>query len=320
MSAAGRTPRGRESEEYRMTAAFRTYSGEKLYANRDYLPVRAFLSRLNRDGLQSPNFPWGRWEWMIGHGGLDDRYLDRIGIWEADGEIIGLATYESGLGDGYFCLDERFAYLKADMLDYALHNFHKDGKFRAVIGNNDREFQRIARRMGFCPTRDVEHIAAVDISPALSYSLPEGFSIVSMADDAWDFHKYHRCMWRGFNHPGEPDPSEEAILIRRRMLSGPGVNPETVVCVAAPGGDFVSHCGTWYLPGDTCALVEPVATDPDYRRMGLGRAAVLEAVRRCGRLGARQALVGSNQQFYYSIGFDPIHVETWWEYTGPSLL
>lgn len=299
-----------------MPVTFRNYSGEKLYTNKDYLPVREFLARLNRDRLTSLNFPWGRWEWMIGHGCLDDRYLDKIGIWESDGEIVGLATYESEPGDGFFCLDERFSHLKAEMLDYALHALNKDGKFRAAIDNNDREFQRIARRMGFCPTREVEHIAAADIGPALAYRLPEGFSIVSMADSAWDFRKYHRCLWRGFNHPGEPDPVEGAIAVRRRMLSGPGVIPETVVCVAAPNGDFVSHCGTWYMPGDLTALVEPVATDPDYRRMGLGRAAVLEAVLRCGRLGARQALVGSNQQFYYSIGFDPIHVETWWEYRG----
>jgi len=296
-----------------MPATFRNYSGEKLYKNEDYLKIREFLIRINRGKLQSPNFPWGRWEWMIGHGCLDERYLGKIGIWEDTEEIVSLATYESELGDGYFCLDERYAFLKAEMLDYARRNLHKEGKFRAIIDNNDRDFQRIARRMGFCPTKEVEHIAAIDLSDSLYYSLPEGFSIVSMADD-WKWEQYHRCLWRGFNHPGEPDPAEEAINLRKRMLSGPGVNPEMVICIAAPDGSYVSHCGTWYLPGDNTALVEPVATDPDYRRMGLGRAAVLEAVIRCSKLGATQALVGSNQQFYYSIGFDPIHIETWWEY------
>jgi predicted N-acetyltransferase YhbS len=81
----------------------------------------------------------------------------------------------------------------------------------------------------------------------------------------------------------------------------------------APDGEFVSYCGMWYEPGTGYALVEPVATDPRYRRMGLGRAAVLEAVRRCGVLGARQAFVGSSQQFYYSIGFYPCCNETFWE-------
>jgi len=97
------------------------------------------------------------------------------------------------------------------------------------------------------------------------------------------------------------------------MLSSPVLNPELIVSVAAPNGDYVSHCGMWYQPGDSYCYVEPVATIPSYRNMGLGKAVVLEAVRRCAVLGATQAIVGSNQQFYYNIGFYPIATATWWE-------
>ena len=51
------------------------------------------------------------------------------------------------------------------------------------------------------------------------------------------------------------------------------------------------------------AYIEPVATDPDYRRMGLGKAAVLECVRRSSILGADVAWVGSGLEFYLAIGF-----------------
>ena len=85
------------------------------------------------------------------------------------------------------------------------------------------------------------------------------------------------------------------------------------ICVAAPDGNYVSHCGMWCQKNDFYCYVEPVATDPDYRRMGLGRAAVLEAVRRCGELGAKQAVVGSDQQFYFNIGFYPVQTLTHWE-------
>jgi hypothetical protein len=37
--------------------------------------------------------------------------------------------------------------------------------------------------------------------------------------------------------------------------------------------------------------------------MGLGRAAVLEGIRRCGGLGATVAFVGTGKVFYTSIGF-----------------
>lgn len=61
------------------------------------------------------------------------------------------------------------------------------------------------------------------------------------------------------------------------------------------------------------AVIEPVATDPDYRKMGLGKAAVLEGIKRVGELGAMKVLVGSSQQFYYSIGLHPFSTATFWK-------
>jgi hypothetical protein len=48
--------------------------------------------------------------------------------------------------------------------------------------------------------------------------------------------------------------------------------------------------------------------------LGLGKAAVLEGIHRCGMLGAKQAYVISSQQFYYCIGFYPIENSSWWIY------
>jgi hypothetical protein len=47
--------------------------------------------------------------------------------------------------------------------------------------------------------------------------------------------------------------------------------------------------------------------------MGLGKAAVLEGIRRVGVLGAKKAFVGSSQQFYYSIGLRPYATATVWK-------
>lgn len=60
------------------------------------------------------------------------------------------------------------------------------------------------------------------------------------------------------------------------------------------------------------AYSEPVATDPDYRRMGLGQAAVLEGLRRCGEQGAIVAYVESTQAFYQSMGFQKIYSQSKW--------
>ena len=120
--------------------------------------------------------------------------------------------------------------------------------------------------------------------------VPAGFRIASLADDD-DFQKLHPLLWRGFNHEGEPPPGARAD--REFMQSAPNFRKDLNVVIVAPDGGFASYCGMWYEPCHRIAYVEPVATDPDYRRLGLGEAAVLEAVRRCGRAGTTVAFVGT---------------------------
>jgi N-acetylglutamate synthase-like GNAT family acetyltransferase len=97
------------------------------------------------------------------------------------------------------------------------------------------------------------------------------------------------------------------------MFDTPKARRDLKIAVEAPDGNFVSFCGMFYEPTNRYAYVEPVATDPDYRRMGLGKAAVLEGIRRCGALGASVAYVGSDQEFYLSLGFEVVYTSECWQ-------
>ena len=127
-----------------------------------------------------------------------------------------------------------------------------------------------------------------------------------------DLRKVHRVLWRGFDHPGDPDEDPDGIAGRQRMQSGPHFRADLTTVVEAPGGDFVSYCGMWYDAVNRYGYVEPVATDPDYRRRGLGRAAVLDAIRRCGEAGATVAYVGTDKPFYLSFGFERLSAQHCW--------
>ena len=96
------------------------------------------------------------------------------------------------------------------------------------------------------------------------------------------------------------------------MFDTPSGRRDLKIVVVAPNGDFVSFCGMFYEPSRHFAYVEPVATDPTYRRLGLGKAAVLEGIRRCGLLGASTAYVGSDQEFYQAIGFTKVFNSECW--------
>jgi predicted N-acetyltransferase YhbS len=120
-------------------------------------------------------------------------------------------------------------------------------------------------------------------------------------------------MWRGFNHGDNPDMNEEAFEMRRKMFDTVTARRDLKVVVAAPNGEFVSICGMFYQPKGHYGYVEPVATDPKYRRMGLGKAAVLEGIRRCVKLGAEEAFVGSDQVFYLALGFEVLYTTQCWQ-------
>ncbi|MGE5653347.1 MAG: GNAT family N-acetyltransferase, partial [Bacillota bacterium] len=129
--------------------------------------------------------------------------------------------------------------------------------------------------------------------------MPEGFQLLSLSEEI-DIHKVNRCLWRGFNHPGEPGGDLSGPRLRQ---SAPHFDQSLNIVVKAPNGDYAAYSGIWYDPKIRVAYVEPVATDPDYRRMGLGKAAVLECIRRCAERGATIANVGSGLPFYQAIGF-----------------
>ena len=105
---------------------------------------------------------------------------------------------------------------------------------------------------------------------------------------------------------------EEYIEDRRFMQQAPNFNHDLTIVAVAPNGDYASFCGIWYVPDNRITYVEPVATDPDYRRMGLGTAVVVEGMRRTIPLGSQVAWVGSDQKFYLSMGFQESYRDFTW--------
>jgi predicted N-acetyltransferase YhbS len=120
-------------------------------------------------------------------------------------------------------------------------------------------------------------------------------------------------LWHGFDHGDDVPVTEEEFESRRQMFDTPKARRNLKVVVEAPDGNFVVFCGMFYEPTGRFAYVEPVATDPEYRGMGLGKAAVLDGIRRCGVLGATTAYVGNDLPIYIAIGFKVIYTSQCWK-------
>ena len=106
----------------------------------DFFRVRDFLRRLNADAVTTPGFLWARWEWAFSLPFQDRTALGRIGVWEADGTIVALATYELALGEAYLVCDPEHRDLLPEMVRHGIdHLCAADGTVRFVVPDGDRE-------------------------------------------------------------------------------------------------------------------------------------------------------------------------------------
>lgn len=298
-----------------MNLLFRNYTNESGYTD-DFYKVCDFLIRINQEKVITPNFLWARWVWQFGPY-MSMENLSHIGIIEDNGIIVGLATYERDLGEAYFCLDEKYNHFKSKLITYSLHNLILGNEIKILLPDGDLEYQQAAVQKGFIPTTQKTSVAVMDINRHF-YTLPEGFRIMSFDDEDFDVERYYNAIWRGFNNQRQRNERETESMNKREGINAPHLNLNLRILVVASNGDYAAHCGMWCIPGSEYAYVEPVFTLPEYRKLGLGKAAVLEGINRCGILGAKQAYVLSSQQFYYNIGFYPIQNESWWIYKKDS--
>ena len=283
----------------------------------DSVAISDFLYTLyepdNRDG----NWFQPIWEYAYTHPWFDDAAVHHIGIWEDSSAIVGVANYELRLGEAFFQVHPAYQRLKPEMLDYAEQHLAATtdvGKrcLRAYVNDFDTVFEQVVRARGYALNEDSHRPMSQFVVPRPfpTISLPAGFRLKSLADDN-DLVKVDRVLHRGFNHPGEPPP--DGVDGRIRMQSGPHFRKDLTIVVEAPSGAFVAFAGLWWEHVNRFAYVEPVATDPDYRRLGLGRSAVLEGIRRCAALGADVAYVGADLPFYLSLGFRVLYTLRCWE-------
>lgn len=287
----------------------------------DYQRVSAFLIAHHQPGNRDGNWLEPAWEYMHFHPMLDASSLGRIGVWERAGEIVAICHFESSLGEAFFQFHPDYRHLREDMLNYAEATLagisRRDGRkyLRAYVNDTDPEFLAVTRGRGYEKdagwTRPMCQFAIPAPGAFSPIHLPEGFRLTSLAEEC-DWAKVHGVLWRGFNHGDDVPMNEEEFASRRTMFDTPKARRDLKIAVAAPTGEFASFCGMFYEAEKRFAYVEPVATDPRYRRSGLGKAAVLEGIRRCGALGATVAYVGSDQAFYQAIGFRPVFSSECW--------
>ncbi len=82
---------------------------------------------------------------------------------------------------------------------------------------------------------------------------------------------------------------------RARVLQRPEYIPRLDLVVEGPNGELAAFCVCWIAPtghgNSPVGQVEPLGVHPEYQKMGLGRAVLLEGVRRMQSHGATTMIV-----------------------------
>ncbi len=282
----------------------------------DYHRIDRFLVEMYAPGDTFANWLEPRWEYMHWHPLIVGMPIDDFGVVEEAGRIVGIVHFEHTPAFVYAQVRPGHDHVKPAMVDWAEAHF---GGVPRSLGRNvlgmyvsemDIAFAKILAERGFARLPDraepqSRFLLDREIAPR---PLPAGFGLHSLDDDN-DLAKIDRVLWRGFNHQ---DPVVYDAAARRWSQGAPHFRKDLTIVVVAPTGDYVAYAGMWVVPDNRVAYVEPVATDPDYRRMGLGTVAVMETLRRAAAEGADVAWVGSDQPFYLAMGFEKrFNCELW---------
>jgi GNAT superfamily N-acetyltransferase len=114
----------------------------------------------------------------------------------------------------------------------------------------------------------------------------------------------HRAAWH---------PSAMTLDRYKRVMAAPPYDPKLDWMIEIADGRFVANCCIWHDRQNGVGLVEPVGVDPGFRRLGLARAVVLNALHALRDKGAKRAIVYPRgdeiypftKPLYLGLGFKP---------------
>ncbi len=151
--------------------------------------------------------------------------------------------------------------------------------------------------------------------PAPDYTVPDGFSITHALMEQ-DFEKYTEVQGSVFPHC--KNMTKKLLM---HYASASFYNAELDIVAVAPDGRFAAFCTVRIDPVSKIAELEPVGTNPEFRKLGLARAVVLEGLHRVKKYNPSAicipgaAATEGARNLYKSVGFQIIGGEYLWNKT-----
>ena len=204
----------------------------------------------------------GEWSWRL---------------WEVDGEVRAWG-WSQAPGELQLYVDPAHP----ELADEVIVHF---GPKAVTTLDRQRHVLAALKRNGYVRSADGAHLAyhTHPLADLPEPALPQGFTVRSVtADDLVRRVEVHQAAWPGTRVTEQSYRAVTAAWPYRADLDWVAV---------APDGSFAASCLIWFDEANGVGLVEPVGADARFRRLGLGRAVCLSALRELRAVGAREAVV-----------------------------
>jgi len=313
-----------------MKLTMRNYQTEE-----DYWRIRGFLRQLMiLNGRRELCWHVARldyWWWFINPDIEKISLEESIFLWETESGEIAAVLNPEGRGQAFLQVHPEFRTPELDeemiaLAEEKLSATKKEGQrvLQIFVDSQDTSRQQILTQHGFkrveqAGNQEYQHRRSLD------EALPEvpqiaGYTIRPMGDG---LELLERCYASGLgfheddiniardnrDHPEWYHGIQSAPLYRRDL---------DIVAVAADGS-VASFCTAWFDDVSRTAYLEPVATVPAHRKHGLGKAVILEALRRLKKMGCKVAFVGGYSEranaLYFSVMGPAYDISEPWEKT-----
>jgi ribosomal protein S18 acetylase RimI-like enzyme len=230
-----------------------------------------------------------------------------VRLWESAGSVVALCIFEpplnftfeihprvgfeTALADGIFgWVQERRAQLLGaegaipiayQMLgESTLSTEARDSDAARIAFLEEHGYQKVERHS--------VHMARTLDEPVDEPAVPAGYRFRYATDaDIEARAELHRDAWSVWG------PSQFSASRYRRLRAQPVYDETLDVVVEDESGRMQSYCIAWYDAANRVGNFEPVGTRPTAAGRGLGRAVVMEGLRRLRERGARTALIGT---------------------------
>lgn len=247
-----------------------------------------------------PNYHIGDLAWQRHrHAGREDDW--DTAIWEMDGKPVAWGWIQKP-GELICQVDPDFPEMAKDVIDW-FDKITKTNEQKVTVLETESHLISALEDSLFNPlAENPEVLTKISLdSCSFPVQLPDKFKgrHIKGSEDLTNRVAVHKAAFHGSR------VTEESYL---NVMNTYPYDSSLDWVIESPNGEFVASCLIWFDEDNKVGLLEPVGTDPRFRRMGLASSVCKLALNALRDKGAKTAVVvctsPKTHEFYKSIGFE----------------